>query len=98
MDTNKTPKDNEQALAGVARVVGVSSHNRKVAGSIAGQCAHLGCGFEPWSEHIGPLVQARTGGSQLMFLSLPSSLSESNEKVSLGEDKKKKKTRNSNRI
>ena len=42
-----------------------------------------------WSRSIWFSVQACTGGNQWMFLSLPSSLSKSNEKkMSLGKDKK----------
>ena len=68
------------ALARVAQLVGLSSRNQKVAGSIPGQGAYLGSRFNS---------QTRMRGSQLMFSSLPPSFSKSKEKMSLGEDKKK---------
>ena len=56
------------ALASVAQLVATSSNNQKIVG------------FDPWSWPIGSLVQEYMGGNQLMFLSLPSSLSKSNGK------------------
>ena len=78
-------------LARAVRLVGVSSCNRKVAGLIPSQGTYPGCGFGHWSGRLRLLVRAHVGGNQSMFLSLPSSLSKGNEKMSLDEDKKKKR-------
>ena len=72
----------------------MSSHNQKVGDSISSRGKYLGCGFGPQSWH-STLVQAPMGGSRSMILScidisLPSSLSKSNEKMSSGEKRKKK--------
>ena len=78
------------ALAGVARLVGAPCHTQK------------GCRLNSWSGHIPRFwvrssVGEPTSGNQSMILShiyaslsfsSPSSLSKSNEKVSLDEDKK----------
>ena len=58
----------------VAQLVGASSYTPEV------------CGFDPWSRHIPRLwvqspVKVHTGGNQLMFLSLPSSLCKINKHV-----------------
>ena len=47
-------------LAGMAQLVGASSYNWKVAGSIPGQGTCLGWGFDPWSGHIWSLVWVHT--------------------------------------
>ena len=79
------------ALAIVAQVVGASSHNLLVAGSISGQGTCLGCGFHPQCRHIWE-------GSQLTLLShincfslsLRRSLKSMKKQMSSGEDKKTK--------
>ena len=73
------------ALAGVAWLVGASSHKPKSHGFDSQSGHMLGCRFGPWSwVHIR--------GNRSMFLSLPLSLpcplSKINKHV-LGEDKKK---------
>ena len=73
------------ALAGVARLVGASSLNQKVAGSIPRQSTNQSGGSIPFLVHTIPrsMFLPRSDVS----LALPSSLSKSNEKMSSGEDK-----------
>ena len=74
-------------MASVVQLVGLSSHNQKVAGSIPHQGTYLDCRFDP-----------RPGAESKQLMPLPSSdvsftpfLSKNNEKkFSLGEDSKKK--------
>ena len=80
------------ALVSVAQVVGAPSHNWKVAGSIPGQGTYLGFrlnpglgAYDPQSGCVQSPVWVHIGGNQSMFLSLPSCLSKSNGKMSLGE-------------
>ena len=73
-------------LAGVAHLVGVSSHNQRVVGSIPGQGTYLGFGFSPWSWSVQEATNWCSCLS-LKFLSLPSSLSKrAMKKMSSGED------------
>ena len=49
-----------RALASMAQLVGASSHNQKVAGSIPSQGTYLGCGLIPSMHMIaGPGVYGR---------------------------------------
>ena len=52
MVLNQDSKELGTALAGMAQLVGASSCNQKVAGSIPGQNTYLGCGFDPQSGHV----------------------------------------------
>ena len=67
-------KDRLYALAGMAQLVGASSHNPKVVGSISSEGAYLGCRFNPWSRCLQEATN-QCCSLALMFLSLPSSLS-----------------------
>ena len=85
------------ALAGVAQLVGVLSHNWKVMRLICSQGTYLGCGFDPWSGRVQYLFWVCTVGNQSMFLSyqcfflsLPLFL-KAMKKISSGECLKKKK-------
>lgn len=72
-------KIRDGALASVAHLVGVSSHNQKVAGLIVSQGTSLDCWFHLRSGQVREAAPR--------CFSLSSSLSESNEKVYSGEDK-----------
>ena len=90
--------ETQGALAGVAQLVGTSSCNQKFAGSISGQGPYLGCGFSPRSQQVQPPVwnmyRRQSIEASLLHrrfsLSLPLS-PKCNEKMSSGEDLKKKK-------
>ena len=80
----------------VAQLVGVSSGNQKVSGSVPGQGTYLGCRYHPPSKCVQSLVQACKEATNwcfslaLMFIYLLSSLSKAmKEKMSSSEDKKK---------
>ena len=61
-------KITQQALAGVAQLVGVLSHKRRVAGSIPGQGTYLGCESSPWFGHGQSPIPAHMGSNRLMLL------------------------------
>ena len=63
------------ALAGMVQLVGASSHNQRVVGSIPGQGTFLGCRLD-LGESRGEVIE-RCFSLTLMYLSLPSSLSKS---------------------
>ena len=76
----------------MVKLVGASSHNRRVAGSILGQGTYLHCSFHPRSG----LIQDATDQCErekLQYFCLSISHSKSYEKMSLGENKKEKNDR-----
>ena len=55
--------------ASMTELVGVSSHNQKIVGSIPGQGTYLDCRFDSQSKCFWSPVQACTRGNQLIHLS-----------------------------
>ena len=68
------------ALASVAPLAGVSSHDQEVAGFSPGHGTYLGCGFDPLPSAYGRQPTECCLSHWYLPLSLPSFLSKSNEK------------------
>ena len=68
--TNNKGFKKAMALACMVQLVGASTCNQKVAGSIPGQGTCLGCSSIPWPGSINPWSgHIQAGGNQSMLLS-----------------------------